>query len=297
MPLECFICPDEGMIPVRDCIAKCRLPYRCLTLPTLIAVSEERPWNGEPSTTQLLNGTMLEYLKLTTPYNIYPDSRAFMLAGRKHHEQMEAVAKEIGLPAELALSGDRDIFDLLEVEDGQVILTDYKNWGSFKVAKALGITETGKQPDPSGAVYKSSGKWGKEGSPKMVPTFEQVPDKAENWEAELQLNRYRIMLEDLGVKVHRLQLQVTVRDGSLFIAKQRGVERNTYRIPVPTMENETVKVYFADKDFLLKQAMESGWSTPCSPLECWDGIRCERYCDVAEFCPKGILVKSLEGGK
>ena len=79
-PLESYICPDKVKIPVQDCLTHCRMDQRCLTKPTLVLISRERDWNGVPSTTQLLNGTMLEYLKLTKPYAVDPDSRAFMLS-------------------------------------------------------------------------------------------------------------------------------------------------------------------------------------------------------------------------
>lgn len=145
--LEWFQCPDNKIIPIKDCLSKCRMDERCLTLPTLTIISTEREWKGVPSTTQLLNGTMMEFLKLTQPYTVNPDKRAFMLAGIRHHQQLELAAKELGLPAEIALSIDRDIFDLLELEDGHLVLTDYKLWGSYRVARALGIVEVGKQPD------------------------------------------------------------------------------------------------------------------------------------------------------
>jgi len=259
-------------------------------------MSKERDWTGIASTTQLLNGTMLEYLKLTQPYYVDPNSRAFMLQGSKHHKALEEVAKELGLPAEIALSIDRDIFDLLEQEDGEYVLTDYKLWGSFKVAKALGVVAVGKQPDPSGERYKVTGKWGKAGTPKMVPAFAHIPEEANNWEVELQLNRYRIMLEELGVSIKRMQVQATVRDGGLAIAYSRGVMRNIYRIPVLRLEDDTVRSYFTMKEQDLSYALEHGWSIPCDDAESWEGLRCKRYCDVALYCPKGKLVKSI-GGK
>jgi len=175
-------------------------------------------------------------------------------------------------------------------------ITDYKLWGSYKVAKALGVVEVGKQPSPDGALYKSTGKWGKEGTPKMVPLFEQHPEEADNWEAELQLNRYRVMLGDLGIKVHKLQVQVTVRDGGLFIAKDRGISRKIYKIPVKILPDDEVRGYFQVKDDCLKQALEHGWTEPCSMRECWDGVRCRDYCEVSELCSKGQIIKSL-GGK
>jgi hypothetical protein len=292
--LEEFQCPDKGITRVSDCIAHCRMGERCMTLPTLAMVSQEREWAGVASTTQLLNGTMLEFLKLTKPYCIEPDSRAFMIQGTRHHQELESIAKELGLASEVALSGDRDIFDLVEVENGKIGMTDYKLWGSFKVAKALGISKTGQKPDPSGAVYASTSKWGVKGSPKMVNTFQIVPENADNWEAEYQQNRYRVKLEKLGVKLDWMQLQVTVRDGGLAVARGRGVERNIYRIPVKKLDNSDVENYFAYKNSNLMQALAQGhWDTICTQAETWEGNRCAEYCDVNKYCPQGQLVLKL----
>ena len=289
--LEWFQCPDKEIIPVKECLQHCRMEERCLTLPTLKLISTEREWDGKPSTTMLLNGTMLSFLKLTQPYVVDPDKMAFMLAGTKHHDALEQVAKELGLPAEIALNIDKDIFDLLEQdEDGGLVLTDYKNWGSYRVAKALGIVEVGKQPDPSGAIYKVSGKWGKAGTPKMVSVFQRMPQEADNWDAEYQLNRYRLMLEDNGIQVKRMQVQATVRDGGLAVANSRGITRNTYRIPIPKLDDTEVATYFSAKEAELLTALEQGsWSEPCNNRECWDGARCKGYCDVWMHCTKGIL--------
>lgn len=285
-----FICPDGAKILTEDCFKKCRMEERCLTLPTLKLIAQQRDWSGVASTTQMLNGTMLAWLSLTQDYYCDPDKRAFMLAGTRHHAGLEAMAKELGLPAEIALSVDRDIFDLLEPDkDGGYVLTDYKMFGSYKLAKVLGIVEDGKMADPSGEVYRSSGKWGMAGSPKMIKRYTRRPDLADNWEAELQQNRYRIKLQQLAsIVIKRMQLQVTVRDGGLYIAKQRGVYKNIYRIPVTVLPDQQVTDYFDFKETCLKEAMGKNiWNIPCSERESWEGLRCQRYCDVAEFCPRG----------
>ncbi len=291
--LTWFICPDKQTYEVKDCLSKCRMGERCLTLPYLYYVSREREWNGIPSTTQLLNGTMQEFLKLTQPYAIDPDSRAFSTHGTLHHEAMKEAALALNLPTETPLTdGDRDIFDLLEPEVGGFALTDYKTWGSYRVAKAIGLVECGKIPDPNGEVYKSSGKWGKAGSPKMVSVWQQMPQAVDMWEPEMQLNRYRIMLENLGVPITRMQIQITVRDGGLAVATSRGITRNTYKVRVKKLDDEDVEEYFAAKEADLLTALEiKAWREPCDDRECWEGARCREYCDVSMFCPKGIMYR------
>jgi len=299
MALEWFKCPDGKFIAVKDCLTKCRMEERCLTLPTLTLMADERKWTGVPSTTQLLNGTMYEFLKLTQPYAVDPDSRAFMLAGTRHHKSLEEVAKELNLPSEIPLNIDRDIFDLLEPENGNLVLTDYKLWGSYRVAKALGIVEVGKQPDPSGAVYKTSGKWGQAGTPKMVSVFvfQSMPQEMDLFNEELQLNRYRIMLEELGIAISKMQLQVTVRDGGLAIANSRGITRNIYRMPIRKLDDSDVLGYFQPKHKDLLVALEQNkWTEPCNDRECWEGARCKGYCEVARYCPKGLLYQEPADG-
>lgn len=317
--LEWFKCPDGKIAPVKDCLSKCRMEERCLTLPTLTLMAKEREWTGTPSTTQLLNGTMYEFLKLTQPYVVDPDSRAFMLAGTKHHTALEVVAKELGLPSEIPLNIDRDIFDLLEPDKDYLAInkttsvgitslngletlghsfaiTDYKLWGSYRVAIALGIVKVGQKPDPSGEVYKTSGKWGQAGTPKMVSVFQSMPQEADVFNEELQLNHYRIMLEELGIAISKMQLQVTVRDGGLAVAHSRGITRNIYRMPIQKLDNEEVIAYFTIKANNLRLALEQGkWEQPCDSRECWEGARCKGYCEVARYCVKGLLYQQKTG--
>ena len=289
--LEWFRCPNKQLILVKDCLSKCGLPERCEPLPYLHLAATEREWTGAPSTTQLLNGTMMSFLKITRPYAIDPDDMAFAIHGTISHTQLEQKAVELGMVAEVSSTLDgRNVVDLIEKDNGDIILTDYKTWGSYRVAKALGLIETGKKPDPSGEVYKSSGKWGKAGSPKMVSVFQQVSSESDNYEAELQLNRYRIMLAELGINITKMRVHAIVRDGGLTVAKSRGVDRNTYLIPIQQLQDRLVVDYFAGKESDLRAALKAcRWDAPCDNRECWDGTRCRDYCEVAMFCPKGTL--------
>ena len=293
--LKWFQCPDKQLIEVTQCLTKCRMSYRCWTKPTLSVMGKEREWHGVPSTTQLLNGTMLEFLKLTKDYSVDPQDRAFALHGTHVHESLEQAAKELGLPSEIAMSVDRDVFDLLEPDGDGWILTDNKTWGSYRVVRALGLVAVGKVPDPSGEVYKTSGKWGKAGSPKMVNKFQIEADKADMWETEMQLNRYRVMLEERGLNITKMQCQIIVRDGGLEISRSRGIDRNGYLIPVRRLDSNQVVDYFHKKYTDLLQAMEAhSWTEVCNPRECWDDRRCVGYCEVALYCTKGILLHTGE---
>ena len=294
--LEWFRCTDQQLIPVKDCFTKCRLDRRCEPLPYLHLAASEREWTGEASTTQLLNGTMMSFLKIARPYAIDPDDMAFAIHGTLAHSQLEKKAKELGMVAEVSATLDgRNVADLIVKDNGDVVLLDYKTWGSYRVAKALGIVEVGKQQDPSGEVYKRGGAWGKAGTPKMIPVFRAMEQEVDNYEAELQLNRYRIMLKELGIHVTKMRVHAIVRDGGLQIAKSRGVDRNTYLIPIRQLGDDEVEYYFHIKADDLDRALTQGkWDEPCNNRECWDGVRCREYCEVAMYCPKGIIEK---GGK
>jgi len=269
-PLKWFKCPDGSITSVEDCLDGC--DHECLTLPTRAAIADERIWNGRASTTQLLNGTMLEFLKITVNYGIDPQSRAFMLSGIKHHKMLEEWAEKLNLPAEIALSPDgKDIFDLLvPQDDGSWKLTDNKMWGSYRVARALGLVKTGK---------------GKES------VFKINPSEIDLFNEELQLNRYRTKVEKFGIYISGMEIQVTVRDGGLQVATTRGINFNMRLIPIDRLDDSYVDDYFEAKDSDLMKALETGQCEPCDLKECWDGNRCKSWCDVADWCPKGILAK------
>ncbi|KKL70839.1 hypothetical protein LCGC14_2100920 [marine sediment metagenome] len=261
---------------------------RCLTGPTLHKIYRNREWTGDGSTTQLLNGTMLEFLKLTHNYTIEPEEMAFAILGTVHHERLADEADILGLPAEVSLTDDeKNIFDLLTYDDGWITLVDYKTWGSFKLAKTLGIVIVEKE-----VVYytDSTGKKRQ----KTINHFDINPDRADTFEIDMQLNRYRLTIEEkLGNTIDKMKVQVTVRDGGLYTATGYGVFKRMYLFPVARIDDDVVKGYFDAKNVALQQAMKHGsWDMPCEPYERWTNasgadIRCQRFCPVAEFCPYG----------
>ncbi len=272
MPLTQFQCPDGEYIDIEDCLEQCRMGSRCLSLPTLRVAGRDREWDGIPHVTNLLNGTMLEMLKIHNDYAIDPKSRAFSMLGSTHHKLLEEYAdgdSEIGL-----VYGDppwiQGTADYLEVDGDDIVLWDYKTWGSYRVKRALGIHKSG------GKVY-TGGK----------PDLEHE---------ELQLNMYRIMIEEAqDIHIDRIQLQVTVRDGGIRAAVESGVDQSIYIIPIRRLNDEYVLDWFVNKAIKLLGAVYTKEADICTKEERWDDNRCKKYCEVAACCPYGSRLISVNG--
>lgn len=271
MPAKYLLCQKSGgKVTIEDCKV---CDDRCLSLPTLTHMSNNREFSGKPSTTMCLQGTRESYLKITCDYTIDPFDSAFMLLGTRHHTILEDVAKSIGLISEEKLKGEvSGIIDLLEPtnQGGFFNLYDYKTSGSYAVAKALGIVKI----------------WGKDDNPS---TFKICPEKADMWDWELQTNNYRVMLEDTGLKISNIYIQCTVRDGGTKSAYGNGVMEKLYKIPVKRLADDYVKEYFKNKSTALLTALETKTiPPPCNNKENWNFRKCKEYCNVAEFCSVGI---------
>lgn len=324
MSLVNFICPDGGRIPAAKCLEPggCRMKERCATRPYLKMAASERsqlfrcrlghelrlpatnrsfspicprchevkviaPMEYVPSTTQLIAGTKQAFLKLTSDFDISPDSRAFMITGTKGHSAMEGSEDDMSLIEEKFTDEDvTGIADLLTIEDGETVLSDYKVTGSYKVAKALGFTTV---DEPTGEIFKSGKNKGKEKTRKVL---KRTPDATDNWDWAMQLNKYRMNFEKRGFKVDRLKIQAIVRDGNTYTARSRGVFRNVYYFDIPMMEDAAVEEYFERKRRDLLQALRQGyWTELCDNKENWDGVKCSAYCEVADSCPLGKYLK------
>lgn len=268
---------------------------RCATRSYLRLVSSDRPWTGKPSTTQLISGTMYAFLKIIKDYSVSPDDRSFMITGSKGHGVLEGSEDNLSLLEEKFSGEDTEITgiaDVIEIECGRSVLVDYKLSGSYKIAKALGMFV---DQEPSGEVYKSGPRKGTE---KMRKVLKRSPDKEDRWEWELQLNKYRMEFEKRwGKKLDELRIQCIARDGGTFIARTRGVYRKVYYFQIAILPDSQINGYFSRKRTDLLKALDdykkngAMWKYPCNEKENWGGLRCASYCEVAEYCPLGKLVK------
>lgn len=271
MPAKFYQCPGNKPIEITQCLTKCqRFEGRCLSLPTLTDIGTQREWHGKPSTTQLLNPTRLAYLRITCDYTIDPQGMAFALLGTRHHRRLDVVAKRLEMLSEEQI-GDKEVsgvLDLLEPDEnrqGFYKLIDYKTWGSYAVAKQLGLYDNG---------------------------------DAEQRQTALQLNRYRLFVEDLGFNISQLLVQCTVRDGGTKSSKINGIDAKLLFVPIKMLDNQYVREYFSQKRTALLTALDKQELPELCPFEeRWSNRRCKGFCEVAEFCPEGRQMNRMDNGK
>lgn len=308
--LKWFIDSNGNKIPVEKCIKEGALANH-YPLSYLQLCADEREWKGTPSTTQLINGTRLEYLKILTDFALDPGDQSFRVIGTKAHKVLEDFTPK-GSFSELSASDEEitGIADLLEQQpNGKWWLVDYKTWGSYKVALALGL-EMRKRPafDEFGnpELYQRGGKGYSKGDQKQETYYVPNSDNVEMEDAELQLNRYRMLIEKcFDIEIEELRVFAIVRDGNTHTARGRGIHDNTYYIPVRILENDHVDAYFSQKRKALLDALSNvsidrekdsdtpdfgiireNCPTPCTAKESWEGRRCNGYCPVSEVCAK-----------
>lgn len=252
MPLQGFICPDGEKVLIADCMSKCRINNRCAPMSWLIEASYDREWRGITASAAG-NGIRMMYLKKNKPYYVTPDSRTFALISVNGVHQRMSKADFNMLTETRLPEGTADCLEQDEDEPGHFILTDYKLWGSYKVANGVEAVSA----DVAGKELRSE---------------------------TMQLNAYRLGFERNDFIISKMRLFCIARDGGTFLAKKRGLTRNTYFIELPRLADDLVRTYYETMKVRFEEAERYGFSPICSPEECWDGKRCTSFCDVADHC-------------
>ena len=283
MPATKFICPDGQEVNISDCLKECPNCQRCMFLPTLRAVTKSLDRKiSEPTVTELISGVRETYLKKTTEYAVEPSSVLYALQGQAIHSINEShtqgnILSEERLKDEIT-SGQFDLFGkIIDADDG--VLGDLKVTSSYKLMKALGIY---KVDVPTGEFYKTGAK---KGLPKTRKEFKYDGVK-DVFEWAIQLNYYRLLLEQQGFKVNRMYIQALCRDSNLRIATERGIDKTVYLIPINKISDHWLKKYFNHKAKVLRDALEKNSLPPvCSQRERWGNRKCLDYCAARENCP------------
>lgn len=289
MTATAFICPQGDKVKITDCLNKCVRKQRCMFLPTLRAIAKSVDRNiKEPTVTELLCGIRETYLKKTTDYAVEPMQQLYAIHGSAVHTINEGFTEGNILSeerlADNITSGKFDLYgQIIDLSDK--ILGDYKITSSYKLMRALGYY---KVDVPTGEVYKTGIKKGQPKTKKEWRTdgVRHILDWA------IQVNYYRILLEQRGFKVESMKIQAFCRDFSLRIAEERNIKRQVYIININKISDHWIKLYMETKAKRLKEALKKGYLPQrCTPKERWHDRKCKNYCVVADNCPHGRLVK------
>ena len=290
MPATAFICPNGKCVSIQKCLKNCANTQRCMFLPTLRAVAKSLDRGiKEPPVTELIAGTRETYLKKTTNYAVDPQSVLYALHGSAVHTINENhtdgnMLSEIRLNDEIT-SGKFDLYGQI-MDTDEHILGDYKITSSYKIMKALGRY---KVDVPTGTYYVSGAK---KGQMKYRKAWKNDGVRGV-LEWAIQLNYYRILLEEQGLPVSKMVIQALCRDNSLRIANERGITQAVYLIPIRKISDRWIRRYMSRKANLLKQAMQTKTlPSVCSAKERWNDRKCLDYCQVSMQCPYGRYMKT-----
>lgn len=286
-----FICPSGNRVPITTCLSRCTSNQRCMFLPTLRAVAKSLDRKiSEPTVTEFLAGTRETYLKKTTDYAVDPIQQLYAIHGSAVHTINEGftdgnILSEERL-ADDVTSGKFDLYgQIISLSD--TTLGDYKVTSSYKLMRSLGYY---KVDVPTGEVYKTGLKKGQPKTRKEWRTdgVRHILDWA------IQLNYYRILLEQRGFEVRDMKIQAFCRDFSLRIAAERNITSPLYIIPINKISDRWIKLYMEEKARRLKEALLNEELPPiCSAKERWNDRKCLDYCIVAENCEYGQRKKNL----
>ena len=221
-------------------------------------------------------------------YAVDPQSVLYALHGSAVHTMHEQhtdgnMLSEIRLKDAIT-SGKFDLYgQILDKDEG--VLGDLKVTSSYTIMKALGRY---KVDVPTGQHYVSGQKKGQ-----MKYRKEWRDDGVRgvgDW--AIQLNYYRILLEQQGLAVNRMVIQALCRDSSLRMAAERGIDQAVYLIPIRRISDSWILRYMQKKSQNLQKALAEKRLPPrCSSKERWHDRKCKDYCQVAEHCPYGKVLK------
>ena len=284
-----FKCPSGDKVKIKSCLKTCPNGQRCMFLPTLRAVAESLDRKiEEPTVTELLCGTRETYLKKTTDYAVDPIQQLYALHGSAIHIMNEGftdgnIICEERLKDDVT-SGKFDLYGQI-IDFSDKTLGDYKITSSYKLMRALGYY---KVDVPTGEVYKTGVK---KGQPKYKKEW-RTDGVRHVLDWAIQLNYYRILLEQRGFDVNSMKIQVFCRDYSLRIAAERNITSPLYIIDIKKISDRWIKLYIETKAKRLKEALKNKTlPAPCSSKERWNHRKCIDYCAVAEHCPHAQALK------
>ena len=274
MPAKFFKCPDGELTPIGECYKNCRMGERCLLLPVLKAVGRTRPWYGKPSVTQLLKDTRQAYLEIVHDYAIDPQKSIASMIGTNSHSLMEGnvpngYLSEVRFEDELT-SGQIDGYDCKSET-----LFDFKFFGAYRIAKALGKTPKWRKKVHIRGKDKGKEYW--------VQDFVDGGVR-DVMEISKQLSYYKVLMKKHGLNVKKIKVQMLVRGGLDKTAKSYGLTKTGYIVELHGISERWITKYIKAKHDRLFHALETKEMPPVCKQR-WRDLKCKEYCGVNMYCP------------
>lgn len=298
MPAVGFKCPnDMGFAYWKNDYDKQKCshcPNPCMARPALQAAAQQRPWKGKPSVTQLIQPTLPTYLAIVKDYFIEPMGTIASMIGTNSHQAFENAQPNNWL-AEVRLEDDITSGQFDAYDTTTKTLWDWKFFGAFRIAKALGYTPRWTKKIITRGKNKGQEKW------EQVFEYGGVRDIRE---IAIQLNYYRYLMEKQGLEVKNIKVNMFIRGGLDATAKRYGLTQPAYIVPINFISKQWVRKYMVMKYDALMRALEEyereGVDVPdfipsclsaCNKRDRWDNSKtypdrkCRDWCNVHEFCP------------
>lgn len=292
MPATQFVCPSGERIAISDCLKNCPRSQRCLFLPTLSAIAKsvaERKIENF-TVTELLSGTLEQYLKKTNNYSIDPMAHLYTIQGSAAHLLHQGEAQGNMLSEERFydknFSGAIDLYGGI-LDENTATLGDLKVTSSYKIMRCRGRYSVS-IPSPNNEVYKSGPK------KNQVKTTKVWRDDGVKHclDYSLQLNSYRLLLQQASYPVERMVVQLLCRDYGLQIAYTRGIDQPVYLLEINPISEHWLRLYLETKAKRLREALDNNvLPPPCNARERWHDRKCTGYCEVSSFCPYAQSLK------
>ena len=262
MPAIGFVCPNGEHKRFEECMGDC--PSRCMALPALKSAATQRNWTGKPSVTQLLKPTRQTFLEITKEYYISPMNGIAAMIGTNSHKAFEDNVPNNWM-AEVRLENDivSGQFDAYDCKNG--ILWDWKFFGAYRIARAIGMTSKWQKRVIKRGKDKGKEKW------EQVFVSGGVRDVMD---IAKQLSYYKVLMEDNGLTVNAINVNMFVRGGIDATAKKYGITQAGYIVPIHPISRHWVERYFQHKHRLLMEALENNVLPPvCSKKDRWDSSK------------------------
>lgn len=279
MPAVGFRCPDGATVKFGACTS-CN--HRCMSLPALKSAEDStHHWFGRPSVTTLIKPTRMTYLEMTTDYYIDPLGGIAAMIGTVSHKAFEDHSPD-GWMAEHRMTDDitSGCFDAYDKTTHT--LWDWKFFRARRIAMALGMQRSFTVRTVTRGKYKGEHRPKEVWSPGGV---RQVMDIAK------QLNYYRYMMENEGIPVDSIKVNMFLRSSVDAEAKAMGLTKPAYIVPINFISKHWIRRFFKAKYDRLMHALESKeLPPPCKKTERWSNgktypnRRCADWCSVNENC-------------